>query len=98
VMPALSGDAQAGQDAFARHCAACHGVDASGSAKGPALVHRLYHPAHHADVAFERAVQQGVRAHHWRLGDMPPEPALTRAEIGPITEYIRSLQRANGIY
>ncbi|MGH7317985.1 MAG: c-type cytochrome, partial [Candidatus Rokuibacteriota bacterium] len=63
----------------------------------PPLVHRIYRAAHHADVAFELAVRRGVRAHHWRFGDMPPEPAVARVEIVQITRYVRELQRANGI-
>jgi len=50
-----------------------------------------------ADVAFELAVRRGVRAHHSRLGDMPPQPAVTPAEVTAITRYVRELQWANGI-
>jgi mono/diheme cytochrome c family protein len=97
VTPALSPGAEEGRAAFARFCAACHGPAAGGSGTGPALVHRMYHPALHADVAFELAVRDGVRAHHWRFGDMPPIPAA-RADVARITEYLRALQKANGIY
>jgi hypothetical protein len=38
-----------------------------------------------------------VSAHHWRFGDMPPQPAVAPAEVARITRYIRELQRANGI-
>jgi hypothetical protein len=82
---------------FDRACARCHGENASGSPAGPSLVHRAYQPAHHADVAFELAVRRGVRAHHWRFGDMPPQPAVTASEVVQITRYVRELQRANGI-
>lgn len=98
VVPELSPEARAGKEAFDRNCAQCHGENARGGPKGPPLVHRTYHPAHHADVAFEFAVGRGVRAHHWRFGDMPPQPALVPAEVARITRYIRELQRANGIY
>ena len=73
-VPALSADGRAGQVAFQRHCASCHGDVAQGTATGPPLVHAIYRPGHHADVAFELAVRHGSRVHHWRFGDMPPLP------------------------
>lgn len=97
IVPVLSHEARAGREAFDRLCAACHGADASGSAAGPPLVHRIYGPGHHADVAFVLAVQRGVRAHHWRFGDMPPQPSAQADEIDLIVRYVRELQRANGI-
>ena len=70
---------------------------AQGTASGPPLVHAIYRPGHHADVAFELAVRRGARAHHWRFGDMPPQPTVTATDIGQITHYVRLLQQANGI-
>jgi hypothetical protein len=96
-IPELSVEAQAGKRAFDLYCARCHGGGADGGPAGPPLVHRIYRAAHHADVAFELAVRRGVRAHHWRFGDMPPEPGVPRVEIVRITRYVRELQRANGI-
>ncbi len=96
-VPDLSAAAQAGQLAFDRSCARCHGPHARGSATAPPLVHPTYRRAHHADVAFEFAVQRGVRAHHWRFEDMPPQPTVTAPEISQITRYVRELQAANGI-
>jgi mono/diheme cytochrome c family protein len=96
-IPELSAAAQAGKRAFDLYCARCHGENAGGRAAGPPLVHRTYRAAHHADVAFELAVRRGVRAHHWRFGDMPSEPGVTPVEVAQITRYIRELQRANGI-
>lgn len=97
VVPDLSAPARDGRLAYDRHCAECHGVGAAGRAVGPPLVHPVYRPAHHADAAFTLAVRRGVRAHHWRFGDMPPEPAVTDDEVAAITRYIRELQVANGI-
>ena len=97
TMPPLSDQARAGREAFDRLCAACHGANATGSAAGPPLVHRIYGPAHHADVAFVLAAQRGVRAHHWRLGDMPPQLSARVEEVELIVRYVRELQRANGI-
>ena len=98
VPDTLSADATMGQRAFNATCAACHGTNATGKMGfGPPLVHKIYEPSHHADMAFVMAVQTGVRAHHWPFGDMPAQPGLTSAEIGAIIGYIRELQRANGI-
>lgn len=97
-VPQLSAAAVAGRELFDRNCAQCHGENAGGSENGPPLVHRTYHPGHHADVAFELAVRRGVRAHHWRFGDMPAQPAVTPVEVSQITRYIRELQQANGVF
>jgi hypothetical protein len=48
-------------------------------------------------MSFYLAVQNGVRAHHWRFGDMPAQTGLTRADVAGIVAYVRELQRANGI-
>lgn len=82
---------------FHTHCSACHGPAASGSDQGPPLVHPTYLPRHHADIAFRLAITNGVRAHHWRFGDMPPVPGLDDHDIAAITAYIRWLQHAAGI-
>ena len=49
-------------------------------------------------MAFVLAARNGVRAHHWPFGDMPPvgQP-LTDGELAAIIAYVRELQRANGI-
>lgn len=87
-----------GERAFAALCASCHGANAAGrEGLAPPLVHPIYRPGHHGDEAFHIAVQQGVRAHHWRFGDMPPIEGVTRAEVTTIIAYIRALQRENGI-
>jgi len=88
---------QHGEMLFERHCASCHGEKALGTEVGPPLVHIIYEPSHHADFAFYLAVTQGVRAHHWRFGDMPPVAGLEQEEISRITAYIRWLQQQVGI-
>ena len=98
VVPELSATARAGKQMFDRSCASCHGENARGSEKGPPLVDKTYHPGHHADISFELAVRRGVRAHHWMFGDMSPQPTVMPAEVSQITQYIRELQKANGIY
>jgi mono/diheme cytochrome c family protein len=83
---------RAGAASFVRHCARCHGINAVGTDSGPALLHEVYGPSHHGDVAFELAVRNGVRAHHWRFGDMPAQPQVTSDEVRAITQYVRWLQ------
>jgi mono/diheme cytochrome c family protein len=83
---------------FTANCAACHGRLAAGTDVGPPLVHIYYEPGHHADIAFRRAVELGVRPHHWNFGPMPPVPGLSEAQIAAITAYLRWLQRQAGIY
>lgn len=94
----LSPNAQSGKRGFEAKCAACHGVNAAGQdGVAPPLVHKIYEPSHHSDEAFQRAAQSGVRAHHWKFGNMPPVPGLTRGDVQYIARYVRELQRENGI-
>ncbi|WP_375691729.1 c-type cytochrome [Pseudooceanicola sp. LIPI14-2-Ac024] len=94
----LSPEATMGQRAFNAVCAACHGENAAGrNGSGPPLVHKIYEPSHHGDMAFQMAVQNGVRAHHWKFGDMLPQSGLTRGDVSNVVAYVRELQRANGI-
>lgn len=94
----LSNQEQMGNRAFDAVCAACHGVNAQGKeGVAPPLVHRIYEPNHHSDMAFVLAAQNGVRAHHWKFGDMPPVEGVTKADVLNIVAYVRALQRENGI-
>ena len=94
----LSDSAQIGKRAFEAKCVACHGVNAAGLVGvAPPLVHKIYEPSHHGDESFQRAVSLGVRAHHWRFGNMPAVEGLTRGDVAMVATYIRELQRANGI-
>ena len=99
LMPeTLSQNAQIGQLGYEAKCAACHGANAAGQdGVAPPLVHIIYEPSHHGDEAFQRAVELGVRGHHWPFGDMPPIEGVTRGDVTMIIAYIRELQRANGI-
>lgn len=97
-VPEFTGKAVLGQLAYVAKCAACHGDNAVGQAGvAPPLVHRIYEPSHHGDMAFVMAAKNGVRAHHWKFGNMPPVEGITDAEVGTIIAYVRVLQRANGI-
>lgn len=99
TVPDLGNDLVVGARAFEAKCAACHGPSAGGlDGAGPPLVHKIYEPSHHGDAAFFRAAQAGVRAHHWTFGNMPPVEGITRVEIAEIVKYLRTVQRANGIF
>ena len=89
---------QIGASAYDAVCAACHGPHGQGrDGVAPPLVHKIYEPSHHGDMAFVLAAQNGVRAHHWEFGNMPAVEGVTRSDILAIVAYIRALQRANGI-
>ncbi|EFL90932.1 cytochrome c [Ahrensia sp. R2A130] len=98
TVPVLSGLAASGEKLFTTNCAACHGTNAAGNdGAGPPLVHIIYEPSHHGDMAFQLAVKNGVRQHHWPYGNMPPIAGVSEADTAAITAYVRTLQRANGI-
>ena len=99
VLPTtLTGQEQIGKRAFDAVCATCHGANAQGrDGEGPPLVHKIYERGHHGDMAFVNAAQNGVRAHHWKFGSMPPVEGVTRGDILNIVSYVRALQTENGI-
>jgi mono/diheme cytochrome c family protein len=97
-VPDLTGAALAGKAVYDEKCASCHGANAAGQQDiAPPLVHRFYEPGHHGDRSFYLAAKNGVRAHHWPFGDMPPVEGITDKQIARIIEYVRRLQIANGI-
>jgi len=95
--PGLMPNPAAGKSLFVKNCASCHGQDLKGTDKGPPFLHRVYEPSHHADAAFQLAVKNGARAHHWRFGDMLPVQGLSPDDVAHITAYIRMQQRIAGI-
>lgn len=97
-MPSLSQVASNGQSLFQVNCSSCHGQSAGGTELGPPLIHKFYEPNHHGDGAFFRAAANGVRAHHWRFGNMPPISTVTNQDVGKIVAFIREVQKANGIF
>jgi mono/diheme cytochrome c family protein len=98
TVPDLDAGALAGKTGFEKYCASCHGINAAGQdGIAPPLVHEIYEPGHHGDQSFFLAARQGVRAHHWPFGNMPPVEDIGDQEIAQIVNYIRALQRANGI-
>ena len=94
----LSDQAQMGKRAYEAKWADCHGKNAAGqNGVAPTLVHKIYEPNHHSDMAFVMAAKNGVRAHHWKFGNMPPVEGLTDGDVKLIARYVRELQRENGI-
>lgn len=96
--PGLMPNPAVGKKLFAANCASCHGQDLNGSDKGPPMLHKVYETSHHSDIAFQLAVKNGVRAHHWQFGDMAPVPGLTPDDVAHITAFIRMEQRKVGIF
>ena len=97
-LPGMTPALKLGKMNYDRSCASCHGMNGVGTDKGPTFLHRVYHPGHHGDAAFFRAAKQGARAHHWRFGDMKPVAGITEEQLRRIVEYVRALQKANGMF
>jgi len=87
-----------GKKKYQESCSVCHGKWLGGSKQGPPLLHGFYKPSHHGDPSFYRAALKGVRAHHWKFGDMPPIRGITRKDMDTIVPFIRWLQQAKGLY
>lgn len=87
-----------GAELFNSNCAKCHGEKGVGTKSGPPLVHKIYHPNHHADLSFIWAIERGVRAHHWGFGDMPKIDGVKPDEAESIIKYVRGIQKEAGIF
>jgi mono/diheme cytochrome c family protein len=87
-----------GEQKFTANCSACHGAGGVGTKQGPPLVHKVYEPNHHGDVAFLRAAANGVKSHHWQFGDMPKIDAVKPDDVEQIVKYVRWLQKQAGIF
>ncbi len=98
VVPMLPANIRQGQTLFDENCASCHGKNAAGQEGiAPPLINKIYRNAMHGDGAFLIAAREGVRAHHWQFGNMPPIEGVSAKDIDKIVAYIRTLQVANGI-
>jgi cytochrome c len=98
TMPELAFSYVQGETLYQENCSTCHGPSLGGrEGLGPPFVHGYYKPSHHSDIAFYRAVELGVTAHHWPFGNMPAVPSLSKSETAEIIKYIRAVQRDNGI-
>ncbi len=98
IVPELSVDGLQGASHFLGKCASCHGPYAGGTDKGPPLVHRLYHPGHHTDETFWRAIRSGSPQHHWSFGNMKPVEGVEDQHVPMIIQFVREIQKANEIY
>ena len=87
----------AGEALYGANCARCHGERGAGTNQGPTFLTSIYLPSHHADAAFQLAVQRGVTPHHWQFGPMDAVPGLTAEQVAEITAYVRWLQREAGV-
>lgn len=96
-IPRLNTAETRGRELFDANCSVCHGKNAGGSDNGPSLIQKIYQPRIHADGAFFIAVKSGARAHHWQFGSMMPVAGVEKSEVALIVQYVRALQRANGI-
>lgn len=94
----FEGSVEEGRALYSANCAGCHGRLLDGTDQGPPLVHKVYEPGHHSDLAFYRAVKDGVASHHWRFGDMAPQPQVSPKEAAHIIAYVRSRQQQAGIH
>ena len=85
-----------GATLYEQHCGSCHGVDLKGTDRGPSQLSVVYAPDHHPDESYRSAIANGVRAHHWSFGDMPPVKGLSADQVDEIIAYIRAQQRKHG--
>ena len=93
----LTEQAKKGQIVFNTQCSECHGMNGSGTHKGPPLIHDIYNPGHHSNRAFYAAIKSGVRQHHWPYGDMPPQKNIGFSDMALLIKFIRETQIKNGI-
>jgi cytochrome c len=96
-LPPTPAEHREGDSLFTANCASCHGPSGRGTDQGPPLLHVIYEPSHHSDAAFVLAARQGVAAHHWRFGNMPPQPQVDSVAMRKIIAYVRWAQREVGI-
>jgi cytochrome c oxidase cbb3-type subunit III len=79
-------DARAGARRYMEYCAACHGTDARGGAKGPSLAGDP--TAGRSDDELYRIVQNGTQ------GGMPPFAQIGDANIRDLIAYLRLLENS----
>lgn len=94
----VPGELEEGEAKFNTFCSRCHGAQGRGTDNGPPLVHKIYEPNHHADMAFQRAAARGVKAHHWKFGNMPKIEGVGPEDVTHIIGYVRWLQKQAGIF
>ncbi len=87
-----------GEELFHVRCSSCHGEKARGTERGPSFINKIYEPNHHGDASFHLAVRNGVRAHHWKFGNMPKIHGVSQEQVDHIIGYVRWLQKQEGIF
>lgn len=85
-----------GEVLYRASCAACHGSDLRGTEIGSSQLSVVYQPGHHSDESYMNAMFNGVPAHHWNFGNMPPISNLTPDDAERIIAYVREIQRIEG--
>lgn len=85
-----------GELLYQASCAACHGADLRGTPLGPSQLSVIYQPGHHSDASYMSAALNGVQAHHWGFGAMPPVPGITEDDMIRIIAFVRETQRTEG--
>ncbi len=96
--PTTAASVTSGQKLYEKNCMVCHGKNAKGTEQGPTFIHKVYEPNHHGDGSFVVAAKLGVRAHHWRFGNMPAQPQVNEQQVLEIIKYVRKLQKMAGIF
>ena len=87
-----------GQVLYEKYCSSCHGLQLTGSDKGPPLIHPFYKPSHHGDKSFYRAALQGTKQHHWNFGDMAPVEGMTPKKMDSVVPYVRYYQQQKKLF
>ena len=110
LMPVITGTIKAAEEVeipfhlgmgkllYEQYCSSCHGLQLTGSDKGPPLLHSFYKPSHHGDQAFYRAALQGAQQHHWEFGNMPPVEGMTTKKMDKLVPYVRYYQQQKKLY
>jgi cytochrome c oxidase cbb3-type subunit III len=86
VAHAQPSDARTGARRYMEYCAACHGTDARGGAKGPSLAGDPL--AARSDDELYRILQNGTQ------GGMPPFAQIGEANIRDLVAYLRLLENS----
>ena len=110
LMPVITGTIKAAEEVeipfhlgmgkllYEQYCGSCHGLQLTGSDKGPPLLHPFYKPSHHGDKAFYRAALQGAQQHHWEFGNMSPVEGMTTKKMDSLVPYVRYYQLQKKLY
>lgn len=77
----LDGDPERGATLFTADCALCHGIDAGGTSRGPALT----------APSNDRAAADALDVVRYGAGDMPAYPELNDAELADLLAWLRTL-------